>query len=228
MVEKVIRPPTLTSAVAEKIREAIFRGDLQPGAPLREIELSKSLEISRGTVREALRILVDEGLIDVETYRCAYVARLTPEKAKEIYTLRGVLEGYAVRLALENSAYTTMDFEILHGLVNRMGELDEAGNVFEVLQTDMHFHMLICERSNHRLLLNVLGNLQSQSLLFILNTKLYQSDFVKDDISHQAILDALRGGDPSIGEEIMRKHIYDNGIALLERMKVSDLERINL
>ena len=228
MVEKVIRPPTLTSAVADKIREAIFRGDLQPGAPLREIELSKSLEISRGTVREALRILMDEGLINVETYRGAYVARLTPEKAKEIYTLRGVLEGYAVRLALENSAYTTMDFEILNELVNRMGELDDAGNLLKVLHTDMRFHMLICERSNHRLLLNVLGNLQSQSMLFILNTKLYRSDSVRDDISHQAIIDALRGGDPSIGEEIVRKHIYDTGIALLERMKVNDLERINV
>jgi DNA-binding GntR family transcriptional regulator len=54
-----VRPPTLTATVAEHIREAIVRGQFIPGAPLHEVNLSKSLGISRGTVREALRHLQD-------------------------------------------------------------------------------------------------------------------------------------------------------------------------
>ena len=60
-----MRPPTLTATVAEHIREAIVRGQFIPGAPLHEVELSKSLGISRGTVREALRHLQDENLVDI-------------------------------------------------------------------------------------------------------------------------------------------------------------------
>ena len=60
------RPPTLTSAVTDTVRRAILAGELHPGEPLREVELSHTLNVSRGTVREAVRELQDYGLIEVQ------------------------------------------------------------------------------------------------------------------------------------------------------------------
>ena len=57
MVQQIIRPPTLTAATTNAIRDAILQGDLQPGQPLREVELSTSLNVARSTMREALHWL---------------------------------------------------------------------------------------------------------------------------------------------------------------------------
>ena len=153
-INRLKRPQTLVEAAAESIREAIYRGDLIPGQPLRENELSQILNISRGTAREALRLLRNEdGLVEVFPYRGTFVAKLTPEKVKEIYTLRALLESYAVRIALENDAYTEEDILELKGLVTRLGELRKNMDYAEDIKTDMNFHHRISERCNHHLLL---------------------------------------------------------------------------
>ena len=88
MVQRLVRRPTLTAAVVGSIRDSIFRGDLQPGEPLREVELSESMDVSRGTIREALQKLQEENLVEVFPRRGAFVTRLTPRKAQELYTPR--------------------------------------------------------------------------------------------------------------------------------------------
>ena len=214
-----VRPPTLTATVTEHIRQAIVRGELAPGSPLHEVDLGKSLSVSRGTVREALRQLQDEGLVEVIPHQGAFVTKLSPKKAWEIYTLRARLEPYAVRLALENNAYTQEDLNALDALVRLMGELERRGKPFEQIAADMEFHRVMCERSNHQVLMDVLRSLQFQTRLFIFNTMLYHSDLVGDEPSHRRILETIRQGDPSQTEEIVREHIVQAGTSLLRRMK---------
>jgi DNA-binding GntR family transcriptional regulator len=60
--------------------------------------------------------------------------------------------------------------------------------------------------------------------MFILNTKLYQSDMVPDDVSHQAILDGILSGDPAVAEQVVRQHILDAGSSLLKRMEALEWE----
>ena len=64
-----------------------------------------------------------------------------------------------------------------------------------------------------------------QKQMFILNTKLYQSDMVPDDVSHQAILDGILSGDPAMAENTVRQHILDAGSSLLKRMEEIDWEK---
>jgi DNA-binding GntR family transcriptional regulator len=222
-MKRLKRPPTLVEAAAESIREAIFRGDFHPGQPLRENELSQNLNISRGTVREALRLLKNEnGLVESIPYRGTYVAKLTPVKVKEIYTLRALLESYAVRIAIENGAYTKTDISELRKLVARLGELKKSKDYAEDIKTDMKFHHMISRCCDHKLLLGVLNNLQSQILIFILSTKLYQSEPESQDISHQAILDGILSNDSGVAAQIVQKHITDAGSSLTERMLSRD------
>jgi DNA-binding GntR family transcriptional regulator len=214
-----VRPPTLTATVADHIREAIVRGQLVPGAPLHEVELSRSLGISRGTVREALRHLQDENLVEIIPHQGAFVTLLSAKRAREIYTLRAQLEPYAVRLAMERGAYRQQDLDELDTLVRRLGGLERKGDLFEIITTDMEFHRVMCERSDHALVMDVLRSLRFQTRLFILNTILYHSDLELDELTHRAILVAISAGDPARAEESVRKHIIDAGTYLLRSME---------
>ena len=97
------RPDTMMEAVSKSIRDAIVRGNFAPGARLPEIALATALNTSRGTVREALRVLADIGLVDVFPRRGAFVSQLSSRQTWEITSLRALLEPYAARLALEAS-----------------------------------------------------------------------------------------------------------------------------
>ena len=228
MVDQIVRPPTLTAVVVDAIRGAIFRGDLQPGEPLREVELSQSLDVSRGTVREALRMLHKERLIEIKPHRGAFVRKLSPRTAAEIDTLRALVEPYAVRVALENRAYSEQDLEALAALARRVDELYEKGDMIETIKADVAFHRLICERSDHQLLVRVLDNIQSLMMQFMLNTRLYRSDEVSDEHSHRAIVEAIRQGDPVFAEKILREHIQEARTLLLGRMEEVDWDSINV
>ncbi len=218
-MNRLTRPPTLTSAVADAIREAILRGDMLPGEALKETEISRSLNTSRGTVREALRYLQQTGLVEVFPYRGAFVTLLTPKRIREIYTLRALLEPYALRIALEANPFSEEEIQQLRVMIKKLGELEEKGDDFyEIVTTDVNFHRVLSERCNHELLLDELNNLQELTLLFILTTKIYQSDLERDEITHQMVLEGILSGRPELAEEKLRKHIIDAGTALLKRI----------
>jgi DNA-binding GntR family transcriptional regulator len=219
VVNQVVRPPTLTTAVADRLRDAILRGDLAPGAPLHEEELCSSLGVSRGTVREALRMLCDERLVEIFPHRGAFVVEFSLERAHEVYTLRALLEPYAVRTALEQHAYSQQDLDGLTELVRELGEHARAGDVLAEVEADHEFHRRICAASHHELLVNVLDGLQSLTAIFMLSTKLYRADPWNTERAHLEILDAIRLGIPERGEEIVRRHIDETGRTLLRRIK---------
>lgn len=217
-IVQMIRPPTLMAAVVERMREAIIRGDLPLGSPLREVELSKSLDVSRGTVREALRELEDEGLVEVFPHRGAFVTQLPPEKVREIYTLRALLEPYALRLAMEQGAISAKDIASFEMLLGHLAEMERLGETYEVVRTDAQFHLTICGRSGHELLMEVLRNLQSKTMLLMLRVHTYGSDAQSEVDLHRSLVDAIRGGDPIQAEAVLRQHITESGERLFARL----------
>lgn len=226
---KLDRPPTLVEVVTDSLRKEILKGNFLPGTALPEVEMSKTLNISRGTFREALHQLNQEGLVDIFPHRGAFVAQLTPQKVKEIYTLRVLLEPYAVRLSMENRAFDETYLNEMRELVKKMGEYEKAGDYQRTIEADIRFHEMSSERCGHELLISLLRNLQSLTLMFILTTKLYRSDMVSDEVSHQSIFDGIASGDPLLAEAIVRKHITDAGTSLVRRMEeIGDIEYIPL
>jgi len=109
----------------------------------------------------------------------------------------------------------------MKALVTQLGELEQTTDYAGSVEMEMQFHQLICHCCGHELLLEMIGNLQSLTLMFILNTILYQSDKQKNDVSHQAVLEAILDGVPEVAEQVVRQHIIDAGGSLVERMEVS-------
>ncbi len=212
------RPETLTAAVARSIGEAIVRGAFAPGQALPELPLSAQIGTSRGTVREALRLLADQGLVEIIRHRGAFVAEMTPRKAHEIFTLRAELEAFAVRLEFERGGYPNETLQALEQTLADLGAAADEGNVFEAAEQDMRFHDLLSRPCDHQELLELLAGLRLQMRRFIVYTKLVNSDVEPESVTHRRLLDAVRTGDAELAATEVRSHILAAGEQLLRKL----------
>jgi DNA-binding GntR family transcriptional regulator len=219
----VSRPETLTAAVARHVRAAIMHGEFLPGQALPEFPLSEQLGVSRGTFREAIRLLADEGLVEVFPHRGAFVTQLTASKAREIYTLRAELESYAVQLAVSQLAYTAADWSELEATVSTLS-MGPVGGVFEIAAIDMRFHELLSRRCGHELLLDTLASLRLQMLRFIVYTKLVDSDLEPEAVTHRRLLESVRRGNAAVARRAVHTHITEAGQQLLRKVQVMEKE----
>src|SRR6478735_4361512 len=105
MVKTALAPletTTLATQVQRSLEHAIFTGQLKPGERLIEVDLADTLQISRASLREALRLLENKGLVVTSHRRGAFVIELTDRDVREIYRLRLLLEDYAIRCAAKS------------------------------------------------------------------------------------------------------------------------------
>jgi DNA-binding GntR family transcriptional regulator len=213
------RPETLTSAVARYVRDAIMRGEYAPGRALPEVWLAEQLQTSRGTIREAFRVLADQGLVETFPHRGSFVAKLTRRKAYEIYTLRAELESYAVRLAMERGGYSPEALTTLRVALERLHVNSDAADQYELAEADMELHELLSRESEHQVLLDTLGSLRLQMRQFIVYTKLMGSDEEPEYETHSRLLTAVESGDVAAAVAAVRNHILEAGQLLMRKLE---------
>jgi DNA-binding GntR family transcriptional regulator len=217
-VEPFDAPPTLTSAVVKHIQDLILRGDFPPGSALPEIPLAQRLETSRGTVREALRALADLGLVELHARRGAIVPQLSPQRAREIFSLRALLEPFAAKLALTEGHIREPELRRINDAFEWMRKCGEDGRIAALVEADMAFHWAICSPCGHELLLEQLRSLQVRTRQFIFHTKFYDSDVESEVEAHAPLLRAIVSGEADRVEAAVRDHITKAGERLLVRM----------
>lgn len=213
----VERPKTLTEAVSEQLAEAIVRGDIPSGSRLKEVVLASQLGTSRQTIREALRHLTELGLVDMTPHRGAVVAELTPRRAREVITLRALLEGFASRLVAERG----IDATILAAMEEALEDQRRAartGEYMPLIESDVAFHFRLARLCEHELLLEHLGTLQTLTRRLNVSIRQYHAELDEIVNSHLPIMDALRDGSPDLVEEATRHHVIASGENLLHRM----------
>ena len=153
---------TLRAHVAERLRTAILAGDIAPGAPLVETALSQRFDVSRGPLREALRQLIEEGLVVTVPYTGTHVAPLSVED--EIYSLRTALETFAFEQIWERR-----DESFRRELQRRNDVLIatiDAGDDRASILTELDFHGLVYEAAGHRLLQRAWHGLRGRLQLY--------------------------------------------------------------
>lgn len=196
----------LHEAVLTQLLVAIRHGRLGPGERLREAEIAERLGLSRGTVREAIRRLEQEGLVVSQPHRGSYIARVGVEEATEIYSLRRVLEAFAVRLAIPR-----IDDDALAELsetVQAMVSAARSGDRNEHLRIDLKFHEQICLRGGHQYLHRVWSGLALKLWLVSFGLR----DDTADDQSararaHFELVDILRRRQEDRAVDWIEKHI---------------------
>jgi DNA-binding GntR family transcriptional regulator len=194
----------LSHYAANFIREAILQGTLQPRERLVEARLAKQLNLSRGPIRDALKVLEREGLIVILPRRGAFVGHLEKPDVWEIASLRAVVEGLAARILAERKDAPAM--ERLETVLREMAAVGDE-NPVRFASLDLRFHELLIEATGHRRLLKVWTDLRSRIWMFIRETRLGRLRPAGSTIEiHQAILNAIRAGDASEAERVARSH----------------------
>ena len=194
-----------------------MRGEFPPGSALREVSLAGRFKASRGTVREALRALSEQGLVEMHSRRGAVVPQLSPQRAREIFSLRAVLESFAVKLALTEGRIRELERERIQRAFAYMRRCVAAGEVAALVEADMSFHWAICSPCGHTLLLDHLRRLQIGTRQFIGCTKFYDSDAEREVESHE-LLRAVLQNEADRAERAMWEHITTAGERLLLKM----------
>ncbi len=197
----------LRDGVIEAIERALFSGKLKPGDRVVEAEIARQTGISRGPVREAIQQLVGEGVL---------VSQWTAQDVAEVYGLRAVLEGYAVRLALERM--TDDDLAQLAAIIDEMQERARQGDGEGVSELDIQFHTRICEFSGHRLLLKTVSGLRRKIGMLVTIDRELAPDLVQLAGNHLMLLEALQTRDPTHAERVFHDHIVEVGNTLVQRM----------
>ncbi len=219
------RPETLTTAVAEYIKNAIVHGEFAPGSRLPEVALAAQLETSRGTVREALRTLADGGLIQIIPRRGVFVSQLSVRATWEITSLRALLEPYASRLALEASGTDRAIEREVFAAFDVLKDAVHTGDPITVADADVAFHRAVFARCGHEMLLSQLESLQALSRRIVLTNQISSADAPTLVAQHAPIADAVQLRDPELLEAAVRTHVIEGGELLMTRMAALEPSR---
>lgn len=190
------------------IRDAILSGEYLGGAPLREEELAAAIGVSRTPVREALRRLAAQGLVEVIPNHGARVVSLTGREFEEIFDIRLLLEGYAARKAAERIDEATLD--TLERIVAEMGDagtLSEEENLSRLAELNNRFHALISAATRSTRLATLIDNVIVASLVLRTFQSYSPAELEQSLAHHRELLRALRARDPRWAESVIHTHI---------------------
>ena len=196
-----LRPPSAQEAVLSELRRRIAAGELRPGAKLVADQIGLELGVSRVPVREALKVLEGEGQVVTEPHRGYFMAELSLEDLREIYRMRELLEGEALRSAVER-----IDDEGLAEVEAILDETDaagERGELAEYAAANRRFHFAVYSASGRAPLVRTIGQLWDASEAYralFANREEHRAAAGRD---HRAILRALRARDAN---ESIRAH----------------------
>ncbi len=187
-----------------KLKSMIVLGGLFPGAPLKEAELSDLLGVSRTPVREALRMLRSEGLVQSTAHRGAHVAQISRKEVLEAYEVREWVEPRMVA-----KAATNIDELRLLQLEDAIARMPDArlthDESLRAKQADAEFHELIYQGSGNDVALDLIRRARAithRASYFVVPIRHHKS---REE--HLEVLEALRTGNPRKAENAMRKHI---------------------
>lgn len=206
-MNKPVFPPrqSISEDLILYIKQQIASGQLNPGDRIVETKLAQELGISQTPVREAIRRLQGEGIITVVPNKGPMVCTLDKKDVFEIYSIRSMLEGLAIRLAVQNAS--DEEIEEIERFYNKMKDklLDES--VEYLIDDSLHIHETIMILSRHSRLIATYQSISFQILLVnrMLGTKKTKQNEV---LQHGELIEALKRREPDEAELTMRKHIY--------------------
>lgn len=204
----------LRDVVFSTLREAILKGDLQPGERLMEIWLANKLGVSRTPIREAIHMLEKEGLVVTVPRKGAEVAKMTLKDMEDVLEIREALDELASQLACQR-----ITGEQLQRLQDKKLQFEhslKSGDVKRIAEADVNFHDVIYEATGNPKLMNLLSNLREQIYR-------YRVEYLKDADNypilikeHEAIYGSLAQRNEDAVVLAIREHVNNQATAVKE------------
>ena len=199
----------LRDVVFNTLREAILKGELKPGERLMELQLAAKLGVSRTPIREAIRMLEQEGLAVTIPRKGAEVAKMTEKDMEDVLQIREALDELAAKIACEQ-----ISEEQLEELVATMHEFEEStktDNVKKIAEADVKFHDIIYQSTGNPKLVNMLNNLREQMYRYRVEYLKREEAYPQLIAEHAAIIEYISKGEKKAATDVMCKHI-DNQV----------------
>lgn len=200
-----VKKPTLTEAVYEMIRDNVCSGALPPGKKLVIKGLAADMNVSITPVREALQRLQREGLVVEVPFSGVHVSRLSVNELRELFAIRGVLEGYAIKQTA--GGLTEQDFADFDEQIEKLEDATQRGDARAFRQANLAFHALLLRGDIGSALRGMIDQV-------FRNTERYRTAGIELDqaylenaqAEHRQLVAALRLRRASEAESIARQH----------------------
>jgi DNA-binding GntR family transcriptional regulator len=211
----------LREVIFSTLREAIIIGELKPGERLMEVHLAEKMGVSRTPVREAIRKLELEGLVDMIPRKGAHVADLSIKDIMDVLEVRASLDALATSLAAER----IQDDELkeLNNVQMQFANYVERDNLQGSIKKDVEFHDIIYNSSRNDKLIQISSNLREQVQRFRV---IYLKDFSSSKTlikEHMDIYDAIRGRLPETAQKVAHRHIKNQEDTIIKAIKKNDV-----
>lgn len=204
----------LRDVVFHTLREAILKGDLKPGERLMELQLAAKLGVSRTPIREAIRMLEQEGLAVTMPRKGAEVAKMTLKDMEDVLEIREALDELAVRIACEK--ITDEQLKKLIAVKEEFEANTKSGDLKKIAESDVLFHDIIYEATGNPKLVSMLNNLREQvyryRVEYIKNPKNYPVLIAE----HEAIVEGVKNHDAKKASGAMHEHVANQAAAVKE------------
>lgn len=202
----------LRDVVFETLRAAILKGDCKPGERLLEQQLSEKLGVSRTPIREAIRMLEQEGLAVTTPRKGAEVARMTLKGMEDVLEIRAALDDLAARLAADR--ITQEQLSELRGVKDDFEACTANGDVKRLAEADVRFHDIIYTATNNPKLINLLNNLREQLYRYRVEYLKDSRNYPKLVHEHEEILQSLTERDKERVAAVMKEHVDNQASAV--------------
>lgn len=207
----------LRDVVFNTLREAILRGNLKPGERLMELQLADQLGVSRTPIREAIRMLEQEGLAITIPRRGAEVAKISLKDMEDFLEIRETLDELAAQLACQR--ITEEQIDRLKSAKIRFEESTKSPDVKEIADADVAFHDVIYEATCNPKLVAQLNNLREQIFR-------YRVEYIKDKSNHpqlieehEAIYQAIIAHESKEAKHATHTHVSNQAVAVREAIQ---------
>jgi len=192
--------------IYQALGRAIASGDLPSGTSLREAELQKSFGVSKGPLREAIRMLEADGLVVVDAYKKKYVRHITRAYLEDLIPVLACLEGFAGRLAAERLAED--DIGRLKRINKEMENSYSQGRYEQCSELDTRFHQIFIKAAKNQQLNDTIKFIRKRMAWFWMTRFPYMAhETIPLSITaHEAIIQEFINRNPNVAEEVVRTH----------------------
>ncbi len=207
-----ITPTALYQEVAERLRQRIFAHELTPGTWIDEQKLAEQYGISRTPLREALKVLASEGMVDLKPRRGCYVTEISRQDLDDLFPLIALLEGRCAADAVKRAKPAEInELKVIH---ERLEAAARDGRMDAFFEANQEFHRRIQELANNRWLLSVIQDLRKVLKLSRMHSLSLEGRLQQSLDEHRGILAAIEAGDAAKAEKLMHDHLLSGREAL--------------
>ncbi|RBW51197.1 GntR family transcriptional regulator [Marinobacter sp. F3R11] len=212
-----LRRHSLYEAVTERLREMVLEGELEPGSRISEKQLCEAFEVSPTPLRQALKVLVSEGLVEMLPNRGARVTEVDVEEVADLFEVMAVLEGLSgTLLATRASDAEIAEIRHLHECMMEKFRKNQRNEYFQLNQT---IHRRLAEIAGNRVLLELETSLTLRITRARYAANMQMGRWEESAKEHECFVEALEKRDAQGLSDAMSLHMRKTGNAVIQRLK---------